>query len=475
VLQDVQAGISPDEYVFVEQLTKAYKPLRDAIAKRGLDPEGIAVDAWCCGHTGPDCDPIERICWPSMFYRDPAVDDLIYARPIEGIDIRISLTKKEVIRFSDTGFSTLPIPASNESFLQNYIPVEHQRKDLKPIIITQPEGPSWTVTSRNVVDWQGWKFQVGFNSREGLTLHGITYANRPILHRMSICEMVVPYGDPRSPHCLKNAFDAGEDGLGRNANSLVLGCDCLGYSLSLTYLLTHLTTYSLTHSLSVIKYFDANLVRDNGDVFIIKNAICMHEEDHGLGWKHTDWRTSIPYSTRSRRLALSFVCTIANYEYGFFFYFYLDGTVETEVKLTGILSTGSLSYEEYQAGGRKYGINLGGHLYAPVHQHLFLCKMDFVVDGTDNRVVEYNVEADSTGPHNPSGNGFYYTETLLDTELGTDCCAETARFWKIQSGSKVLTHSLTHSLTNLLTHSLTNLLTHSLTHLLTHSLTHSVQ
>ena len=66
----------------------------------------------------------------------------------------------------------------------------------------------------------------------------------------------------------------------------------------------------------------------------------MHEEDHGLGWKHTDWRTSIPYSTRSRRLALSFVCTIANYEYGFFFYFYLDGTIETEVKLTGILSTG---------------------------------------------------------------------------------------------------------------------------------------
>ena len=85
--------------------------------------------------------------------------------------------------------------------------------------------------------------------------------------------------------------------------------------------------------------------------------------------------------------------------------------------------------------------------------------MDFVIDGTDNRVVEYNVEADSKGPHNPSGNAFFYTEKLLDTELGTDCCPETARFWKIQSGSrrnkiggrtgyKVLTHSLTHSLTH---------------------------
>lgn len=32
--------------------------------------------------------------------------------------------------------------------------------------------------------------------------------------------MVVPYGDPNEPHYRKNAFDAGEDGLGKNAHSL---------------------------------------------------------------------------------------------------------------------------------------------------------------------------------------------------------------------------------------------------------------
>ena len=32
--------------------------------------------------------------------------------------------------------------------------------------------------------------------------------------------MVVPYGDPNDPHYRKNAFDAGEDGLGKNAHSL---------------------------------------------------------------------------------------------------------------------------------------------------------------------------------------------------------------------------------------------------------------
>ena len=39
-------------------------------------------------------------------------------------------------------------------------------------------------------------------------------------HRLSFIEMVVPYGDPNDPHYRKNAFDAGEDGLGINAHSL---------------------------------------------------------------------------------------------------------------------------------------------------------------------------------------------------------------------------------------------------------------
>ena len=34
---------------------------------------------------------------------------------------------------------------------------------------------------------------------------------------------------------------------------------------------------------------------------------------------------------------------IANYEYGFFWYLYQDGTIQHEVKLTGILSTNGMS------------------------------------------------------------------------------------------------------------------------------------
>ncbi|KAF0935821.1 hypothetical protein E2562_036305 [Oryza meyeriana var. granulata] len=167
-----------------------------------------------------------------------------------------------------------------------------------------------------------WNFRIGFTPKEGLVIHSVAYVDgnrgrRPIARRLSFVEIVVPYGDPNEPHYRKNAFDAGEDGLGKNANSLKKGCDCLGH----------------------IKYFDAHLSNfTTGGVETIENVVCLHEKDHGILWKHQDWRTGLAEVRRSRRLTVSFMCTIANYEYGFYWHFYQDGKIEAEVKLTGILS-----------------------------------------------------------------------------------------------------------------------------------------
>ena len=73
----------------------------------------------------------------------------------------------------------------------------------------------------------------------------------------------------------------------------------------------------------------------------MKNAICLHEEDAGILWKHTDWRLGTTEVRRSRRLVVSFIATVGNYEYGFYWYFYQDGTIQFEVKLTGIISNGA--------------------------------------------------------------------------------------------------------------------------------------
>ena len=100
------------------------------------------------------------------------------------------------------------------------------RTNVKPINISQPEGVSFSI-NKNEVEWQNFKFHIGFNYREGIVLNNITYLDhgevRPLFYRMSLAEMVVPYGSPDHPHQRKHAFDLGEYGGGYMTNSLSLG------------------------------------------------------------------------------------------------------------------------------------------------------------------------------------------------------------------------------------------------------------
>ena len=68
--------------------------------------------------------------------------------------------------------------------------------------------------------------RIGWSSREGLVINTLSYTDgdqvRPVLYRASLAEMTVPYGDPSATQARKNAFDAGEYGMGMCANSLRL-------------------------------------------------------------------------------------------------------------------------------------------------------------------------------------------------------------------------------------------------------------
>lgn len=66
-------------------------------------------------------------------------------------------------------------------------------QDLKPYIVQQPEGASFSVAG-NVVNWQKWRLRVGFNNREGLVIYNVTYDGRNVFYRLSVSEMTVPYG-----------------------------------------------------------------------------------------------------------------------------------------------------------------------------------------------------------------------------------------------------------------------------------------
>ncbi len=261
------------------------------------------------------------------------------------------------------------------------------------------------------VRWQKWHFRIGFTPREGVILHTISYQDqgreRPIIYRASLADMVVPYGDPRPAYYRRNAFDIGEYGVGMLANSLELGCDCLGE----------------------IRYFDAVGNDSRGQPVTLHNAICMHEEDYGLLWKHVDWRNGYTEVRRSRRLVVSFIATVGNYEYGFYWYFYQDGNLQLEVKLTGVISNGATPDGETP----RWGELVAPGVYAPIHQHFFNVRLDMTVDGPDNAVYEVNTVADPAGPDNPHGNAFHAERTLLASESEAQRTIDplSARFWTV--------------------------------------------
>src|SRR6202522_2486476 len=410
---DVQPSIMLDEFVEVEQMVHRSPLFHAALKKRGVtDADLVMVEPWSAGLYGtelPEEKGLRRMR-ALCFVRSEAKDNG-YARPIDSMVIVVDLYKMEVVRIEE--YKMAPLPPEPGNWAREYIP--SVRKDLTPVDIVQPEGPSFTVEG-NQVEWQKWKFRVGFTSREGLVLHTISYdddgVERPILNRASICEMVVPYGDPGEQYYRKNAFDIGEYGLGMLANSLALGCDCLG----------------------VIHYFDFPLVDSHGTVTPLKNAVCLHEEDFGILWKHTDWRTGQSEVRRSRRLSVSFIATVGNYEYGFYWYFYQDGSIQCEIKLTGIMNTTSLAAGEVP----KYGVEIAPRLNAPLHQHIFAARLITTVDGNNNSVYEVDTLGIPTGPENPHGNAFAAQETLLATEQEAQRKANSssARFWRVINPSK---------------------------------------
>ena len=129
----------------------------------------------------------------------------------------------------------------------------------------------------------------------------------------------------------------------------------------------------------------------------------MHEEDYGILWKHLDLHGGTDEVRRSRRLVVSSIATVGNYEYGFYWYFYLDGTIQLEVKLTGIVSPMAVTPGDAAASSPT---SIAPGLAAPHHQHLFSARLDLDVDGAANTVYEVEAEAVPAGPDNPWGNAF---------------------------------------------------------------------
>lgn len=357
--------------------------------------------------------------------RDPAntseLDSNHYAFPLP-ISPVVDCNDYKVIRidYLPTGAdNTIREPRPYQAIPPNeYIPEGIKlREDIKPLRVTQPEGASFSLTptgeTGHVLRWQKWSFLVGFNQREGMVLYDVRYDGRPLFYRLSLSDMSIPYADPRHPFHKKQAFDLGDAGAGVMANNLKLGCDCLGH----------------------IQYLSAHFTDDKGVPTPFENVVCIHEQDAGIGWKHTNYRTGRAAVVRNRELVLQSIITVSNYEYILAFMFNQAGEVIYEARATGILSTQPIDHELDQVGV-PFGTVVHPGVLATHHQHVFSLRVDPMLEGHDNRLVYDEAHAMPIDKDwNPHGTGYTVSETIVEKSTGIDLDTSANRTFKIQNAS----------------------------------------
>ena len=395
-------------------------------------PDGfdVTIDPW---PYGPDHDEeTPRYMQGLVFARDSkkgSLDSNHYAFPIPIIPVMDWVIKRiiRVDRLATGGKDDGLVPhARGEAPRKLFQNVQHAeyapellnrplRQDLKPLNIVQPEGASFSTHADGLVEWQKWRFRLGFTPREGAVLHDVCYENRPILYRLSYSELTVPYGDPRPPYHRKQAFDLGDGGVGRAANNLELGCDCLG----------------------AIHYVDSFLAAADGSPTPAKSVICLHEQDNGILWKHTNFRTNRAVVTRSRELVMQCIVTLANYEYILAYKLDLAGNITVETRATGIMSVVAID----EGKTSPYGNVVAPGVLAQNHQHIFAVRIDPAVDsyrdGDSRIVVEESIGAKMDPETNPLGNLYHVNKKPIEKATWVDAEPRVNRSIKLENSSKM--------------------------------------
>jgi primary-amine oxidase len=403
-----QPNMTVDEWHECDEMLRAHPALIKALAQRGItDLSRVLTDMWAYGAAlVPERYQGRRLGWSDVWYRGSELGNP-YAHHVTGLHPVVDLNTMTLLELEDS-YDGTGLPDVMGEYLPSLIPM--RLREVTPLEISQPEGVGFALDGHQL-SWQNWRLRLGFNHREGLVLHQVGWQDadrlRSVANRLSFAEMVVPYRDASPEHYRRTAFDIGEWGLGFMTTSLELGCDCLGE----------------------ITYLDAVVHDSRGEPRTIPNAICIHEEDSGVGWKHVDERAGVEVR-RARRLVVSFHVTVANYEYLVYWRFYQDGNIECEVRATGVLVTSQTAAPGSRPAN---GTLVDQGTYAPFHQHFIVARLDLDVDGPANTVYATDSVPASAGGDDPYGLGLTVRSTPLRTEAEgkQDYDWNTQRAWKI--------------------------------------------
>ncbi|KAK7962889.1 uncharacterized protein PG986_003714 [Apiospora aurea] len=394
--RESQAGYAPFEFAQFQETCINSDMFKEALKEFELPPNfAITIDPWPYGGQDPDED-IPRYMQGLVFARDASTDNPDanhYGYPLPLIPV-MDFNKKELVRIDRLATGGQGDPWNPRPPLLRS-PRSSSPTPSRPS--TAPPSPSPTTPP-----WCPGKSGASASASPRARAPSCTTSATTAAPSSTACpspRCACPYGDPRPPWHRKQAFDFGDGGAGRSANNLGLGCDCLG----------------------AIRYFDVWDTDPEGLPTLSKNVVCLHEQDAGVGWKHTNFRTGRAVVTRLRELVVQFIITLANYEYIFAYKLDNAGNITLETRATGIVSVVAIDEGKTSA----YGNVVSPGVLAQNHQHIFAARLDPAIDSYDAGETAVVLEESHSMPAidpltNPYGNGYEIRRTPLEKSAFAD-------------------------------------------------------
>ena len=304
-----------------------------------------------------------------------------FARPVEGLSILVDVEDATIIELSDS-FAEGGAPPSDFDVIEFHEGALQTRKPLSPVRINQDEGVNFSI-SGSQIEWQGWRFHLRFDPRQGTILNNIGMTTetgmRPVAYEIAMSEMFVPYQDPDQHWFYRAYFDMGEYGFGNMASELK-GHDCP----------SNATFQSVVLHTAV------------GEPFTAPNRICIFEFDPGYpSWRHYEsLYAGVPgiethHSRRATHLVVRMAATIGNYDYFQDYIFQQDGKIRIRLISTGVDATKGV-FAETLADPTAESETQVGTLIAPYrlgvnHDHFFSYRIDMDVDGVGNNFERHSL------------------------------------------------------------------------------------
>jgi primary-amine oxidase len=291
-----------------------------------------------------------------------------WGRAIEGVYILADLTTQKVLKVVDNE----PVPMSSSDINYEVGPAV-ARPGTKPLVVTQPEGPSYTVEGGKgggEVVWQDWHFHFRLDPRVGAVLNLVRYQDgdrlRSVMYEGALSEMYVPYMDSDEGWNSRAFVDAGEFLLGGLIKP-VGPDDCP----------------------SNAEYFTGLVPSDKGAPVLRPQLACLFErQGSGPAWRHLEG--DVISGRPSRELVLRTAAVAGNYDYLLDWEFHQDGTIRVAVGATGIVETKGVKEETVTMsmadgpGKLEHGTLVAPNLLAVNHDHYFSYRLDLDVDGPNN-------------------------------------------------------------------------------------------